>query len=113
VWTIYLPEGGGAVAVPGLGIFVDIEYWNSLSTDSRMALLKHEFGHIRQYKELGPAVYTFIAACSLTSATFCTAEEHDNMPWEKDANNRSERYFEDVDRSPKLSRRLRNEVEHQ
>lgn len=69
-----------------------------MSSSKRNELIKHEFGHILQFREMGPHYYTAVAYLSLYSATLETigilpVGSHNNMPWERDADRRSDRYF--------------------
>ena len=90
---------GGAFALPGVGIFIGRDMYDRYKKNDKLdGLLKHEFGHILQQRELGTCAFVGIVILSLASATGETIGllpdgSHDKMPWEKDADNRSERYF--------------------
>ena len=86
-------EGHG-ITLPELGIFLS---FNSYSLKKDLWLLKHEFGHLLQYKEQGSyKFYTQIGAPSLWSAIQQNTVKnhlHKNHPVEVDANLKSYQYF--------------------
>jgi hypothetical protein len=82
---------GAAVTIPGIGIFVGPRDLNNV------ALLRHEFGHILQYRKWGFLFFWFrIAPVSLVSAWRSRISgQFDHMEtWtERLANGLSDRYF--------------------
>jgi len=54
---------GSAITIPGIGIFVGLRQINNIN------LLRHEFGHILQYRQKGFLFFWFrVAPASLLSA---------------------------------------------
>lgn len=82
---------GGGMTIPEIGIFVNPR---SLKDEN---LLKHEFGHVLQYRKLGPHLYYWTKALpSLISATWSTitkSNSHHNSGTETDANDLAYEYF--------------------
>lgn len=82
---------GAAVTIPGVGFFVGRQDINN------EALLRHEFGHILQYRKWGFCFFWFcIAPVSLLSAWKCRLSMNFNHmdTWtERSANGLSYRYF--------------------
>ena len=58
------------------------------------ALLQHEYGHILQYRLIGPrAYYSVVVPESFSSALFSSSKVHDNYWTETWANYLSKKYF--------------------
>lgn len=87
---------GGGITIPERGIIVDKGVYRSAminSTGWNRQLLQHEFGHILQYKKIGPiAYYSTVAPESLASATF-DPKNHSLRWMETWANYLSMEYF--------------------
>lgn len=94
IYESTLIEEGHGVTLPEIGIFLSPETY-SLKKD--LWLVKHEFGHILQYKEKGTfKFYTQIGAQSLWSAIKQNLKKshlHKFHPVEIDANLKSYQYF--------------------
>jgi hypothetical protein len=85
---------GAAMAVPGIGIFTGPQSGNDLD------VLKHEFGHILQYRKWGSRVFwTWVAPSSLRFAHYANNNlSYSNLDYmsnwtEWSANYLSYRYF--------------------
>ncbi len=81
----------GAFAFPGVGIFVNEQVQGNYN------LLRHEFGHILQFRKYGFLFFWFrIAPVSLFSATrsrLCKQVNHKDTWTEKNANKLAFDYF--------------------
>lgn len=82
---------GSAITIPGIGIFLGLKQINN--TD----LLRHEFGHILQYRQKGRLYFWFIIAPESLLSAFKTKinKRHIHMrTWtEWSANNLSYEHF--------------------
>ena len=91
--TKFIGKGHG-ITLPGFGIFLSPE---TFSLQKDLWLVKHEFGHILQYRELGLLkFYLKIGIPSVFSAikqNFQKNYYHQNHPVEIDANKKSFEYF--------------------
>jgi hypothetical protein len=81
-----------AVTIPERGIIAAKGVYTSGLSEGR-AMMQHEFGHILQYREFGPAAYWHVVAPeSLANATFYPSSHH-NFWAETWANYLSKGYF--------------------
>ncbi len=80
---------GSAVTIPGIGVFVGKGWEND------MDLLRHEFGHILQYRKWGFWLFwKHIALDSLQSARKNASNHHHMLTWtEWSANRLAYEYF--------------------
>ena len=76
----------GGIALPGIGIVVCPRGFND------MHLLRHEYGHLLQRRQLGMFAFGLIGILSLGSAAFDPAN-HRYRWFEIDANRRAYRHF--------------------
>lgn len=91
--SILMPKGH-AVCIPQIGIILPDQ---SNLEQQNLSLLRHEFGHILQYREMGFwKFYLKVGIPSLWSAfsSRWTGHLHQNHRVERDANRRSYAYFE-------------------
>ncbi len=88
-----LPDGA-AFTIPQRGIYLNKDYWNNSTAAKTRDLLRHEFGHILQYRRYGWAYGLAVAPTSLISAYISAGSgQHKNSWTENEANTLSFLYF--------------------
>ena len=91
-------DGASAVTIPEKGIFIGTDIYKEGDYDREPFYLKHEFGHILQYRRWGAKAYwNIIARESFFSAMCNTFEDHNKYWTETYANYLSSKYFFEVE----------------
>lgn len=95
IYESSLFKNGHGLTIPQLGI---ITYANAFSKSLDLGLIKHEFGHILQWRKMGTfKFYAKIGLPSLTSAiraSFKKNHIHRNHPVEINANQLAYHHFQ-------------------